>query len=322
MTLTGALSEICPGGVRTAVPLAEFSRWRVGGLADVLVEPASVDELRALRRYLAVQGIAHLVIGSTSNLLFSDEGLRAVCIKLSSRFGATAVRGNRVEAEAGAWVPGLARRVMQAGLTGAEHVCGVPGTIGGLICMNGGSQRKSIGSAVVRVESVTPGGDVITRERSQCGFGYRRSIFQDNDEIVSRIVLNFETFDRSLIRRRMLEILESRRKKFPQKQPNCGSVFKSNPAMYEEIGPPGAVIERLGFKGRKVGGAMVSALHANFIVNQDRASARDILELIREISESVASHTGYRLEAEARFVRPDGKIVAADAVEKGDLIAD
>ena len=109
----------------------------------------------------------------------------------------------------------------------------------------------------------------------------------------------------------MKEILASRRRKFPQKLPNCGSVFVSNPAMYADYGPPGAMIEKLGFKGRRVGDALVSPHHANFIVNAGRATARDTLALIAEIRETVRRETGYAMDVEARYVTEAGAVVPA-----------
>ena len=111
---------------------------------------------------------------------------------------------------------------------------------------------------------------------------------------------------RSEVRRAMLAIMADRRRKFPQKEPNCGSVFKSNPAMYDDVGPPGAAIERLGFKGRRIGGALCSPHHANFVVNTGAATARDTLALITEIRDAVLAATGYEMEVEARYVSRDG----------------
>ena len=302
-----------PQSVECDVPLSRISRWRVGGRADVLVRPTSIEELRSLRAWLHGRGVRHLVIGSTTNLLFADAGLRTVCIQIGARMGAIAVNAQEVRAGAGAWVPGLARRVMQAGLTGAEHICGIPGTLGGLICMNGGSQRKGIGTALVDLVAVAPSGDLVRFDQPACGFAYRNSIFQNNDLIVAEARLRFDrALDRRVVRREMLEILSSRRHRFPQKQPNCGSVFKSNPAMYAEIGPPGSAIEQLGFKGHRVGGALVSPQHANFIVNAGNATAAEVLALIAKIADAVERETGYRMEAEAKYVTPDGRFMPAD----------
>ena len=307
------LSRICGGRIERDVPLAALSRWRIGGAADLVLRPASGTEVAALRRYFYDRRIAHVVIGETSNLLFHDAGLRVPCIQIGAAMADVTVAGEVVSAEAGLWIPALARRIMQAGLTGAEHICGIPGTVGGLICMNGGSQRKGIGSAVVCVTAVDRRGEMTERLAEACGFAYRLSVYQTNDEIITSARLRFRHGDRREIRREMLAILADRRRKFPRAQPNCGSVFKSNPAMYDEVGPPGAVIERLGFKGRRIGGARVSPDHANFIVNAGGARATDVMALIAEISETVLRTTGHRMEVEVRLVMPDGAIVPADA---------
>ncbi|MBK1674779.1 UDP-N-acetylenolpyruvoylglucosamine reductase [Ectothiorhodospira shaposhnikovii] len=308
------LSEICPGGVFRDVDLARISRWRIGGRADLILQPSSGTQVAALRRWFHERAIHHVVIGMTSNLLFADEGLHVPCIQIGPRMAHMSVRGAEVTAEAGVWVPGFARRLMHAGLTGAEHTCGIPGTLGGLVCMNGGSQRKGIGTNVLKIYSVDVAGCDIHRVGAGCDFAYRQSVYQSNGEIITAVSLRFAQGERSAIRRQMLQILADRRHKFPRKEPNCGSVFKSNPAMYADIGPPGAAIERLGFKGLRVGGALVSCQHANFIVNSGSALARDVLQLIARISVEVKRATGHQMEAEACYVTTEGEIMPADQV--------
>ena len=311
-TVITELSRLCPGGVCRDVSLSQISRWRIGGKADVIIEPGSVEQLIALQTFIANEDLPSLVIGDTSNLLFSDEGLRAICIRIGARMAGIQIMGQEVTVQAGIWVPHFARRIQQVGLTGAEHICGIPGTLGGLICMNGGSQRKGIGSSVVEVTAIDSKGRMIILEQQACNFAYRQSVFQSNGAIVAAARLRFEhVSDNTAIRREMLSILRDRSRKFPRKLPNCGSVFKSNPAMYSDIGPPGAVIERLGFKGYQIGGAQVSRHHANFFVNLGGAKAVDMLRLIGEVGDTVFEKTGFRIESEVRFVTPDGSIHSA-----------
>jgi len=293
-----SLSVICPGGVRTSVDLAAMSRWRIGGLADVVVEPASLEELVKLRRWLNVQKLPHVIIGGTSNLLFSDLGLKVICVRLGARLADYSVEGTRVSAEAGMWVPGLARIAMKAGLTGIEHTCGIPGTLGGLVCMNGGSLRNGIGDVIDKVTSVAADGSVKVRSRDECAFSYRSSVFQANDEVVASATVRLARGEVSTIRRTMLGILAQRRRKFPLKQPNCGSVFVSDPAMYDRFGPPGKIMEDLGFKGVVCGGAAVAESHGNFIVNRHQAHAEDVLSLIRDMKKAARERTGEDLKVE------------------------
>lgn len=303
------LRELCPGGVSMNVDLASISQWKIGGTADVILRPSSPEQVANLRRWFHERQVPHVAVGLTSNLLFADEGLRVPCLQIGPRMGAVAINGTNVFAQAGTWVPGLARKLMKAGLTGSEHICGIPGTLGGLICMNGGSQRKGIGTSVVTVESVDQVGVRCVRPVIDCGFTYRQSVFQGNNEVITSANLCFLPGDRAVVRAEMRAILAERRQKLPRKQPNCGSVFKSNPAMYAEIGPPGEAIERLGFKGTRVGGAEVSPEHANFIVNRGGARAQEVLELAAQICDAVEERTGYRLEPEARYVTASGAII-------------
>lgn len=302
------LQKLCPDGVTQDVDLASISRWRIGGRARLVVEPASVAQLAALRRFFHERRTAHIVIGLTTNLLFDDEGLDVPCLRIGSRMSKMQIDEWEIGAEAGTWVPALALAGMRAGLTGLEHTCGIPATLGGLIFMNGGSQRKGIGTNVVSVESVGPDGAIIHRAGDDCKFAYRYSVYQENDEVISSVRLRLGTASRASIRSTMRAILKDRSRKFPRKQPNCGSVFKSSPAMYDEVGPPGAVIERLGMKGLRCGGAQISPQHANFIVNTGGARSEDVLSLIAQISDRVFDETGFRMEAEARHILPDGSV--------------
>ena len=308
------LAARCDGRLSQDVDLSTVSWWRIGGLADVVLRPSSTEQVASLCHWFAARGIRPVVIGQMTNLLFDDAGLRAPCIQISHNMSKVAILDNTARVQAGAWVPGLALKLMQADLSGAEHICGIPGTLGGLICMNGGSQRKSISSSIRFVESVNKWGRVIKRTSQDCGFDYRKSIFQTNDEIITSATLTFEPRSRAAIRAEMLGILVDRSAKFPRKEPNCGSVFKSNPKMYSDVGPPGAVIEQLGFKGKRIGGAMVSPQHANFIVNTGNAKSGDVLALIGEIYEAARLATGYQMEPEVCFVNSEGQIVPANVV--------
>ena len=311
----GDLEQMVPGGVSVGVTLSSISRWKIGGIADCIVKPSNSKEVSSLISYLNNSDLSYIVIGSTSNLLFSDEGLRVVAIQIGERMSDFRISGNRVWTQAGKWVPGLARNVAQASLSGIEHTAGIPGTIGGLICMNGGSQRKGIGSHIKSVTAISPTGEIKTFKREECKFEYRSSVFQDNGFIIVEAELEFSQGKKySVIRDEMLEILRARRAKFPQRLPNCGSTFISNPDIYKKYGPPGAVIEELGFKGYRIGGAEVSRIHANFINNVGKAKASDVLQIIRKLQESVRNKTGFDMEAEVKYVSSEGKKVPAHEI--------
>jgi UDP-N-acetylmuramate dehydrogenase len=309
------LRRICPGELHLDVPLSRVSRWRAGGRADAIARPRGVDQLAALVRLCRDRGLPYLVVGATSNLLFADEGLRALCIQLRGDRGDITVRGDIVDVGAGVWGPRLTVAAMRAGLSGVEHLCGVPGSVGGLVYMNAGSQRKSIATALERVISVDERGEVVIRDAGQCAFATRHSIFHGTSEIIAAATLRLTQGRREAIRREMIGIMAARRAKFPLRFPNCGSVFVSNPAMYDQWGPPGAVIEQTGLKGFRIGGAMVSERHANFIINTGAATAADILSVMRHVRGAVHERTGYLLQPEVRFVEPSGRIGAALGAE-------
>src|SRR5690625_6921011 len=175
--------------------------------------------------------------------------------------------------------------------------------------MNGGSQRKGIGDNITYVKTVNVDGKAKTYSKEQCEFSYRSSIFQSLDEVITEVGLQLTpSQNKKLMHSEMLSILQSRSQKFPRKMPNCGSVFVSNPAMYEQYGPPGKVIEECGLKGLTKGGAKISHNHANFIINNDGASAQDILYLINKIREQAYKNTGYMMKAEPKQVDENGTI--------------
>lgn len=291
--------------------LAAHNSWQIGGHADLLVEPVTVGHVATVVAFARSHGLPLLVIGQGTNLLFDDNGLRGVVLKLGQNFSRIGVEGNRLTAEAGAWVPGLARRAMQAGLAGLEHTIGIPGTLGGLVLMNGGSQRKGIGENVRRVWVIDRNGQQQELSREECRFSYRHSALQGTDAVVVRAELECTRSEPKRIRRAMLEDLRERRRKFPRKQPNCGSVFLSTSEMHASVGPPGRIIEEAGLKGTRIGQAEVSPQHANFIVNRGGATSKDVLNLIAHIRKVVYDRIGFDLCCEVRYVDSGGQIMAA-----------
>lgn len=303
-----------PSQVSVDVPLSDCSRWRVGGVAKCVIFPSSEDEFIECIQFCLSSNVRYVVLGATSNLLFSDKGLGVLGISLS-RLKGVKISDSRVVAQAGIWVPHFARRLALEGLSGLEHIVGIPGSLGGLIYMNGGSQRKGIGSHVVFVKTLNSAGEMVVYRKEDCGFSYRHSEFQHRKEIILEAEFQLTPSSKRNIKLEMLNILRGRRKKFPLKLPNCGSVFVSNPAMYEEYGPPGAVIERCNLKGVVVGRAQVSPEHANFIVNLGGATANDILKLIKLVQSKVFEMTGYKMVSEVRYMADDGVALPAASVE-------
>lgn len=302
------LSRRDVGRCRFREPLSAHTTWRIGGPADLLVEPENPAQVARVVAYTREQALPLVVIGQGSNLLFADAGVRGVVLKIGGRMGRIEIDGARILAGGGTWVPGLAVRAMRAGLAGFEHIVGIPGTLGGLVLMNGGSHRRGIGENVVRLWTVEPDGSSAVLDRESCQFGYRQSALQDRGAVVVRVELRGEPGDPRRIRAAMLADLRERRGKFPRKQPNCGSVFLSSAEMHATVGPPGKIIEEAGLKGLRSGGAEVSRQHANFIVNRGGATATDVLALIGRIRREVRRRIGFELCCEVRYVDPAGQI--------------
>lgn len=296
------LRLLCSGSIQENVQLSTISKWKIGGNASLLIKPATTSEVACLMKYFAACNICPIIIGGASNILFDDAGLRTPIIQISSNISHCAISGEFVSVEAGAFTPWIARKIMLSGLGGGEHICGIPGTIGGLVFMNGGSGRKGIEENVVSVDSVDRLGKIHTRTVTECGFLYRRSVFQINKEVIVSVRFKFNPRPLSEVRCDMLRILAERRLKFPQGMPNCGSVFQSNPLLYADHGSPGKIIEKIGLKGFNIGGAEVSSKHANFIVNTGDAKASDVLKLIRYIQNRVQLEIGINLQPEVRYV--------------------
>lgn len=294
--------------------LCNHCMWRIGGPAEILAEPQDDEQLRKILQVTVEYNIPVIVIGHGTNLLFDDAGLRGLAVKIGNKMSDYSIEGNRVRAKAGIWTPKIARAVGNEGLTGIEHAIGIPGTLGGLIVMNGGSKGRCIGDVVKKVHVMNHQGQTSSLLRNDCQFSHRSSALQKSDLIVTGIEMEFERGEPHAIRREMLEILRVRNGKFPRKTPNCGSVFLSGSQMYERFGPPGKIIEETGLKGLRIGGAQVSHKHANFIVNPGEAASADIISLIRLIREKVYDRIGAWMECEVRYVSPGGHIFPAHKV--------
>ena len=272
-----------PDFIKTNVSLKQHCTLKIGGLADYFVEPENEEQVAEALGFAKEKVIPYFVIGHGSNLLFDDEGYRGLIIKLADKFAQIDINENSIRVQTGAWMPYVARKAQQAGLVGLEHTVGIPGNVGGIITMNAGSQRKSIATHLKKICIMTEEGEKRMLTPDQCDFGYRQSIFQNKTWIILSAEIECEYGDKKQIRSEMRKILKERRLKFPRKQPNCGSVFKSNPAMYQQYGPPGKIIEDLGLKGFCIGDVCIAPQHANFFVNTGKASCHDFKRMLLKV---------------------------------------
>ena len=291
--------------------LKSHNTWRIGGRAAVMVFPENIAQLSNALAFVHQNGLNHLTIGAGSNLLFSDSDINSIVIKIGPSMSGCDIEDTLMTVQAGLSIPRLARLAYAAGLGGLEHTVGIPGTLGGLVAMNGGSLGSSIGTVVQAVRCVDPAGNIVEFDNASCEFSYRHSFFLENDLTVAEVQLQLEQKQPKVIFSEMLEILRQRRQKFPRRQPNCGCVFKRNVELFKTFGPPGKVIEDLGLKGFSIGDAQVSDRHAGFIVNTGHARASDVLALIHTVRDCVFEATGFWLDCEVRHVGPAGNIQPA-----------
>ncbi|MEX6424814.1 UDP-N-acetylmuramate dehydrogenase [Providencia manganoxydans] len=280
--------------------LSNNTYWGIGGPCERFYIINNNHQLRALLNNPINTDL--ITIGNGTNLLFDSEGYQGTIVKLGAGFDFINVLDDCVEVGASTWVPGLVRNLSTLGFGSLDHCVGIPATIGGLIAMNGGSQRRSISEVINSVEVMDFSGKIFHLDNKECEFNYRHSIFSNDNFIILSAKLNVEKIQPNSNRKNLIEILRERRLKFPRKQPNCGSVFKSSPELYKKIGPPGLIIESLGLKGFSIGGAKVSEIHANFIVNTGEATSKDVIEVVDHINQMCFLKYGFEMEAEAIFV--------------------
>lgn len=277
--------------------LAPYTTWRVGGKAQWFAEPASRSELQALLHWAQQEGRPARVIGAGSNLLISDAGLEGLTICNRRLQGANIDSSSGViEAEAGEPIPTLARRAARAGLAGLEWSVGIPGTVGGAAVMNAGAQGGCTAEVLESVTVIDPSQPdrPFRLGNAELDYAYRHSRLQLDALVVLSARFQLQPgHDPAALSQRTSLNLHSRTSTQPYQQPSCGSVFR-NP----EPEKAGRLIEALGLKGLSIGGAQVSPIHANFIVNTGQASASDIDQLIQAVQKQV-------LEARAIALHPE-----------------
>ena len=301
---------------RTGEPLSRHCTWRIGGPADLLVPPATEEDLLALIALADARAVPWILVGAGSNLLFDDEGYRGLVI-LTRALSSFAIRGGEIRCLAGAPGPRVAWAAAAAGLSGMESLAGIPGTLGGMVAMNAGTNR-AIGDIVRDVRFVGADGIPSRWSRQACNFGYRASAFQRLRGAVTEIVLEGIPAAPEAVRRGTLDALGARRQRLPLGIPSCGSVFANAPELTARHGAAGRVMDACGLKGARVGNAVVSDRHANFILNLGHARSSDVLELIRRARNAVHARTGFWLTCEVRYVHPfNGIRPAHEAVQNG-----
>ncbi len=285
----GAGCDCIPGA-----PMKDYTSFRIGGPAALLLKPKSVEEICWIRRNLTGRAPVWF-IGKGSNLLIPDEGLDGIVVVLGPEFSAVDVLedGETLACEAGAPLMKACREALDRGLTGLEFAWGIPGSVGGGVYMNAGAYGGEMKDVVLWCEHVDAEGTLRRMEAEELEYRYRHSFYTGKDLCIVRAAFRLKKGDPEAIRARMDELMERRKSKQPLEFPSAGSTFKRPEGAYAA-----ALIEQCGLKGLRVGGAMVSEKHSGFLINFQDATCADVRELIRQVQEAVFRQTGYRLECE------------------------
>ena len=296
-TLYELFLDALPGvRVLPAEPMARHTSFRIGGPAEVMVCPAAEDELLACLALCRAEGIRPRILGGGTNILAPDPGIPGVVVLTRGLDSAVRVSELEIEAGCGLSLAKLAVFAQRLGLTGLEFAHGIPGTVGGGMYMNAGAYGGEMVQVAVSARFLTPDGRIETVEGEALGLSYRHSVFQEREGVILSARFRLLPGDPEAILTRMHELSERRRNSQPLDLPSAGSTFKRPVGGYAA-----ALIQEAGLKGFRVGDAAVSEKHAGFVVNLGRATAADVLELIRQVQEKVLGNSGIRLEPEVRL---------------------
>ena len=315
------------------VPLKDYSTFKIGGPARYFSSPKDEDELQEALDFAIQKRLPVFVIGRGSNLLISDKGFDGLVLRVGIQNMSSEESGDIIKMRLGAGIPltKLALDLAKEGLGGLEWAAGIPATLGGAVVNNAGAQGRDMAGLLESVEALVMDFDPENKalahfdirklQKDECGFAYRTSIFKENKKyIVLYATLSFRKGDIETIRETTSKNIENRSHKQPLEYPNIGSIFK-NPSLSQTeqdrlvkdypdsqnilkdgTVPAGWLIEKAGLKGRRIGGAMVSEKHANFIVNAGGATAEDVMILISLVKEKVRVESGIQLHEEIEFV--------------------
>jgi UDP-N-acetylmuramate dehydrogenase len=275
-------------------PLQKYTSFKIGGPADVLVEPVDIDDVALLVKQATANKVRVFVLGGT-NLLIRDGGIRGVVMSLSKLRTMREEPGHVLYAEGGVGMPTLIGYAVRRGLSGVEWGAGIPGTVAGCVVMNAGTRLGEMKDSVKAVRLVTPKGDVTDIDASDIEFEYRHARLPRG--VVVGVRLQLRAGVRAAIEKTVKEYLQYRKDTQPLALPSAGCVFRNPPR-----DSAGRLVEAAGLKGARVGDAQVSDKHANFMVNVGHARAKDVLDLIKKVRREVRRKTGVSLDLELKIV--------------------
>ena len=290
-------SRMAPEHILLNEPMKDHTTFRIGGPADCLILPASMEDVAFVFQCLKRYDIPFVILGNGSNVLVLDKGIRGVVIKFNSPISAIRKKKNTLTAGAGALLRDVSEFAAENSLSGMEFACGIPGSIGGAVFMNAGAYDGEMKNIVSAVRAISPKGEIVQFAANELDFGYRHSIFQENGCAICEVDLTLTPGNAEEIKEKIAGFTERRESKQPLEMPSAGSTFKRPEGHYA-----GTLIEQTGLKGFTVGGAQVSDKHAGFVVNAGDATAKDVLELIRQVQDRVFEKHHVKLFPEVRIL--------------------
>lgn len=291
------LKEKEVGTIKVSEPLSQHTTWKIGGPADVLVEPANIEGLINTMDIVKEAGVPWRAIGRGSNLLVSDEGIEGVVIKLGKGLDHLEIDDEEITVGGGYPLIKLVTIISRQGLSGLEFAGGIPGSVGGAVFMNAGAHGAEVADILIKARVLYPDGSLEWIKGSDMEFSYRTSRLQHEKGICVEAVFKLKKGEKEEIVKHMQKNKDYRRETQPWSHPTCGSVFR-NPLPNHA----GALIEEAGLKGYQIGGAQISDMHANFIVNVDNAKAEDVLNLIKHAKETIKESKGIEMETEVEMI--------------------
>jgi UDP-N-acetylmuramate dehydrogenase len=296
--LAKRLQEANVGKVLIGETLANHTTMKIGGPAELFVEPSSVEGLETTIKYIKEFGANWRAIGRGSNLLVSDQGIEGVVIKLGEGLDSLEIKGSEITVGAGYPLIKLATVLSRKGLSGLEFAAGIPGSVGGAVYMNAGAHRSDMSQIVRKAYVLFEDGTFEWLTNDELNYSYRTSVLQkERPGICVEAVLHLEQGNTDVIKAELQKNKDYRRDTQPWKYPCAGSIFRNPLPQYA-----GQLIEQAGLKGHQIGGAQVSPMHANFIVNKDSATAKDVLDLIKFVQETIKGKYNVNLHTEVEII--------------------
>jgi len=279
--------------------LKNHTHIKVGGKADVFVQPTTYTEIQQVVQYANKHNIPITFLGNGSNVIIKDGGIRGITLSLTHITDVT-VNEQTIVAQSGAAIIDISRIALKHSLTGLEFACGIPGSVGGALYMNAGAYGGEVAYVLTKAVVMTKEGELITLSKDDFDFGYRKSTFANNHYIILEATFELENGVYEEIKEKMDDLTYKRESKQPLEYPSCGSVFKRPPNNFA-----GKLIQDSELQGTRIGGVEVSTKHAGFMVNVDNGTAQDYIDLIHFVQKTVKEKCGVTLEREVRIIGED-----------------